>query len=527
MSQPGDDVRPHRTARRRWIALRTAGVVAASLGLISGCNEAGEIDGWLFDQSVVGRWEYTPTVVPILERIDVIERDTGEFIEVTQATPEDLIPVVSEYIVGPGDEIRVTILDFLRQGEASDFDVRVDQTGAVDMPQLGRVMVDGLTVEEMRKRIAQVTVERQITAEEPVVGINVIKGRKATFSIIGALQGVGRYAIPNPDYRLLEALTEAGGISPAIRRVQIIRQVKLSDEAKGGVGAQRKTVTPAEAAGKQPAKPEGKDLTSLIEELTGPDQPKKPAPGSGAAPESKPAPGPERPAPAAPPIDLPDSGPAQSASRAKGVGESSWMYLNGEWVKVARAGESPKGGALPEGAAPAASGDTKALVTQRVIEVPTGPLLRGLAQYNIVVRAGDVIYVPGPDVGLVYLSGPGIQRPGVFEMPSAGRFTLKQAVAAAGGLSAIAIPERVDIIRRIGDDREGTIRLNLRAIFEATQPDIFLKPEDQINVGTNFFATPLAIIRSAFRISYGFGFLADRNFGNDIFGPEPTNVFGR
>lgn len=526
MSQPGDCVRPHRTARRRRTALRAACMAAASLGLAGGCNELGEIDGWLFDQSVVGRWEYTPTVVPILERIDVIERDTGEFIEVTQATPEDLIPVVSEYIVGAGDEMRVTILDFLRQGEASDFDVRVDQTGAIDMPQLGRVLVDGLTVEEMRKRIAQVTVERQITAEEPVVGINVLRGRKATFSIIGSLQGVGRYGIPNPDYRLLEALTEAGGISPAIRRVQIIRQVKLSEEAKGGAGTQQRATTPDEAANRQPAKTEGKDLTSLIEELTGPDQPKKPAPGEPAKPLTPPGED-AKPAPAPPPIDLPDNGPAAAAPRAKGVGESSWMYLNGEWVKVARAGESPKGGALPEGATPTLSGDAKALVTQRVIEVPTGPLLRGLAQYNIVIRPGDVIYVPGPDVGLVYISGPGIQRPGVYELPTAGRFTLKQAVASAGGLSAIGIPERVDIIRRIGEDREGTIRLNLRAIFEATQPDIFLKPEDQINVGTNFFATPLAIIRSAFRISYGFGFLADRNFGNDIFGPEPTNVFGR
>lgn len=537
MSHPGAEDRktPAAAARPRMGAMSLA-VVGAATGLL-GCSELGEIDAWLFDQSVVGRWEYTPTVVPILERIDVIERDTGDFIEITQATPEDLIPVVSEYVVGAGDQLRLSILDFLRQGEASDFELVVDQTGTLDIPQLGRVPVDGLTVEELRKRVAQITVERQITMEEPVVGVNILRGRKSTFSIIGSLQGVGRYAIPNPDYRLLEALTEAGGISPAIRKVQVIRQVKLAEEARSGAGAKQPVLTPKQASDRPAAKPDGgPDLTKLIEELTGPDGAKpgagKPGeaakPATPATPKTPPAPGAAEPAAAPPPIDLPDSPSKPGARPTKSAGESSWMFLNGEWVKVARAGDVPAGAGLPESAKPAAGKGAEELVTQRVIEIPTGPLLKGLAQYNIVIRPGDVIHVKGPDIGLIYISGPGINRTGVYDMPGAGRLTLKQAISAAGGLSAIAIPERVDITRRIGDDREATIRLNLRAIYEGTQPDIFLKPEDQINVGTNFFATPLAIIRSGFRISYGFGFLADRNFGSDVFGvpPEIRNRFG-
>jgi hypothetical protein len=41
-----------------------------------------------------------------------------------------------------------------------------------------------------------------------------------------------------------------------------------------------------------------------------------------------------------------------------------------------------------------------------------------------------------------------------------------------------------------------------------------------INVGTNFFAYPIAIIRSGFRMSYGFGFILDRNFAGDIWGVD-------
>ncbi len=75
----------------------------------------------------------------------------------------------------------------------------------------------------------------------------------------------------------------------------------------------------------------------------------------------------------------------------------------------------------------------------------------------------------------------------------------------------------------VGPDRQATIMLDLRAISEGTQPDVFLKPDDHLNVGTNFWALPLAIVRNGLRASYGFGFLLDRNFGNDVFGAPPTN----
>ena len=51
--------------------------------------------------------------------------------------------------------------------------------------------------------------------------------------------------------------------------------------------------------------------------------------------------------------------------------------------------------------------------------------------------------------------------------------------------------------------------------------------DDHIIIGTSWVATPLAIIRNGFRATYGFGFLLDRNFGNDVFGAPPTNVGNR
>jgi hypothetical protein len=105
--------------------------------------------------------------------------------------------------------------------------------------------------------------------------------------------------------------------------------------------------------------------------------------------------------------------------------------------------------------------------------------------------------------------------------------TLKRLVFAAGGLGAIAIPGRVDVVRMVGDGRQAIIRVNLRAIFSGTQPDIYMKANDMVNIGTHFWAYPLAVLRNGIRASYGYGFIVDRNFGNDVFGAPPANQFGQ
>ena len=75
----------------------------------------------------------------------------------------------------------------------------------------------------------------------------------------------------------------------------------------------------------------------------------------------------------------------------------------------------------------------------------------------------------------------------------------------------------------LGDDREATIRIDLAAIRNRSEPDVYMQANDHVIIGTNFIATPLAVIRNGFRMTYGFGFLLDRNFGNDVFGPPPEN----
>ena len=159
------------------------------------------------------------------------------------------------------------------------------------------------------------------------------------------------------------------------------------------------------------------------------------------------------------------------------------------------------------------------LMTQRVIRIPLKALLDGSAQYNVVIRPGDIIRIPTAPVGVFYMEGQ-VQRPGPYSIPDVGRMTLTRAVVSAGGLSSLAVPERVDLTRMVGKDRQATIRLDLRAVKEGTMPDIYLKRDDVVNVGTNFWAYPLAVVRNGFRATYGFGFVLDRNFADDVFGPQ-------
>lgn len=231
-------------------------------------------------------------------------------------------------------------------------------------------------------------------------------------------------------------------------------------------------------------------------------------------------------------VDLPEvnrrrAQPAPVPTGGESTGKSSWVYLNGRWVQVRRPGgtsgdaDGLLGGGEPVGLS--ASAPSGPLFAQKVIKVPLDALFRGDSSYNIVIRPGDVVRIPPPPEGEVYVAGQ-VLRPGSYQLSqSGGAFTVTRAIVAAGGLGDEAIPERVDLVRIVGNNQQAMMRIDLRAMYEGTQPDILLKKDDMINVGSNFWAFPLAVIRNGFRANYGFGFLMDRNFGSDVFGVPPES----
>jgi protein involved in polysaccharide export with SLBB domain len=249
-------------------------------------------------------------------------------------------------------------------------------------------------------------------------------------------------------------------------------------------------------------------------------------PATAAAPEATTSPA----ATSAPADDLLNQAMGSSTTKA-----GSYVFIDGKWVAMpsnpttvavqpgTTAGATSGGPGPVETAAnpptpyatsgPAATesfAGADEFMNQRVIRIPINPLREGNPKYNIIIKPGDTIIVPSIEQGLFYMMGH-VNKPGVYSIAGQ-KITLKMAVAAAGNLDALAIPRRCDLVRRIGTNQEVTVQVNLQAIFDGTQPDIFLKSNDLINVGTDLVAPILAVTRNGYRAAYGFGFTYDRNY---------------
>jgi polysaccharide export outer membrane protein len=475
------------------------------------------VDSFL-DPSVVGRWEHTPVEVPILKRIAAIEPDDSEFVEISKPEPADLRPEISEYRLAPGDTLDVIVFDYPVSGQNTPFPVSVEDNGTIDLPGIGKFFILGLTSDQVRSTVAE-GLRAQDLIRNATVAVRITGRRQQLFNVIGNVRAPGPYFIPEPGYRILEAIAAAGGlVDESTSEIFIIRQIALSEEfgdpgRVGSSGVENSAGVPGDVE-QRPGR-----LIDLIEDFSREQEPEGQGGGSpalvgspagrlAAQPEDEQTPA--RPA-RDPMVDLvqPENQFDQSPSQ--------WIFLDGRWIQIREGGVGVPGSGLPE---LAGIDGAEQVVTQRIISVQVADLLRGDARVNIIVRPGDVIRVPQPGGGTIYVGGQ-IARSGAYQYDS--QLTLTRVITSAGGLGGIAIPERIDLTRMIGSDRQATIRLDGRKIFEGTHPDIFLKPNDHINIGTNFWAFPLAVIRGGFRASYGFGFLVDRNFGNDIFDAPPTN----
>lgn len=476
--------------------------------LACGC----EVDSFL-NPSRTGYFEHMPTTIPILDRLDVIEtQDQDELGQTTPATAEDLVPSDLSYLLSPGDMITVQIYELYQTGQWHVSTRRIDAGGFFRLPEIGDVQAAGMNAQDFEDRVSQLLHEHVMP--NPLVDVVVEEGGGFTYTLYGAVQAQGLYSLRRPDLRLLDALAIAGGVPLNTESIYVVRQVPLTDVMKPSF--ERPQPAPAD-------KPPTPDIEELLRDLDRGGE--RPRPGV-LRQQGEPmidvdellGPG-AKPQPQEPPATTAEPPAVQPLPRG---GNDTFIYdeQRGQWVRV-----RSRQGADAEAEAPEVASAPR-MVVERVIEVPYQNLKRGEGAYNIVVRPDDRIYVRETRTGFVYLEGE-VVRPGVYNIPFNSKLTLSRLVAAAGGLGPVAIPQRIDLVRVVAPDREAAIRLDLAAIRNRTEPDVYLKPDDHIIVGTNFWATPLAVVRGGFRATYGFGFLLDRNFGNDVFGAPPTNQFGQ
>jgi len=537
------------------------GVLVASL-LIGGCAKVGEFLGtneWrLLDPSKVVEPHEGSPVRPIYAAVgdaDVTEELSPN---ATLPTPDDLTYSDLDYIIGPTDILDISILDLLENGVETTLRREVSTSGYIDLPLVPeRIKAEGKNTQELTDVIKGLY--KPDILREPIVAVSIPAGgrRQSTYSIIGAVAGPGTYQIDRRDLRLLNALAAARGITQQnIKYIYVIRpkpaRRKLTAVDTGvskskAVLPEAATRTPRTDTGSRPAAKTGGDtdidaaLQELKDAMGGPKS--KPAGDAATAPASEPAD--SRPAPAAMPTFSEMSSVAQAAGTSAEAPprddkrSEKWVWTKeGKWIRVdmkAPVATQPSGQdapavrplrTLPETRLTTRSARREKLTDPygwkqadksslaRVIAINLDRLRQGDPRLNIVIRDNDIIRVPSLEVGEFYVMGE-VMRPGVYTLTGR-KVTIKMALAAAGNLGPMADPKNCTLVRRIGPDQEQTVSFNLRDIFTGQEPDLFLKPNDVLEVGTNWKATFLAVVRNAFRVSYGFGVIYDRNFGSPL-----------
>jgi polysaccharide export outer membrane protein len=454
------------------------GLPLSILALSTGCETKS-----FLDPAQVGRWEQSPVVKPILDNlnIDAVEESDPQFANARDITEADQSEEAADYAISPNDSLSISISDLLAPGTESVRTIRVSQRGEISLPLLpSPISVKGKTEQQIERAIADAYRDAQVIQNAQVT-VSVLEARGRTYTVSGAVNAEGLYQIFDTDFRLLDALVSARGESNpvGIDTIYIIRKVK-NEEA----GSTTAPAAPAPApGGADPLAPQSRGTPLPRKSLMLMQDATQSTPPEGGivvvegqeVPVNQPAtaPAPEMFEPA------PEMAPATELTPGRGFEFNSL--------------QEPQ--------------------DRIVLRIPYDALKNGQLKYNIVIKPGDLILVPQPTIGEYYMGG-NVEAPGAYSL-AARKITLAQAVVAARGLNQVAWPSRTEIVRRLPGDKQVFVRVDLDKIFAGLEPDIYLKPDDRINVGTNALAPFLAAFRNGFRLSYGFGFLYDRNFYDD------------
>jgi len=527
-----------------WSVLALAAVV-----WVGGCGEVGRflrIGKYQFmaPEKVIEPPEGSP-INPIMGSIGPTDRAQDIIPNAVWPADDDLKYTDEDYVIGPTDVLDISILDLFTDGLETVLRRQVSASGYIDLPLLSeRVKAEGYTKDEFKEVV--VDAYSPSVLRSPTVSVTIAARRQNTFSILGAVSRPGTYNVLRRDMRLLEALAMAGGITQTnIRYIYVIRPKPAERIRKERVaplppergGPLVLPPLPPEAPATQPAatQPGEEEREKALQELgkalpgVQPKPTTEPATQPVTRPATKPAPKPSALmlSEAAGAGGTPGTRPAATDQDLRRAAKMPrWIYRAGKWTRALEPGAATQPAGEAEEAEPRDPSDPfgwkkiDKSEMARIIAINLRQLRAGDPRMNVVIRDNDIVQVPTLEVGEFYVMGE-VVRPGVYSLTGR-QITVKMAMAAAGNMNALAWPENSLLIRRIDGRQEQVIPLNLEAIFHGEDPDVFLKPNDVIAVGTDVRSTFLIVMRNAFRMTYGFGFIYDRNFA-DLRPVTPTS----
>jgi len=112
------------------------------------------------------------------------------------------------------------------QGAVSGFDASgylVDRDGYIEMPELGKIRVEGLNIEQ-----AQTVIKTRAAVyfNDPIV---IVKNKSFKISFIGEFQKTGTFIVPSEKFTILDAMSFSGGLTDFGQRNDVLLLRQNSD----------------------------------------------------------------------------------------------------------------------------------------------------------------------------------------------------------------------------------------------------------------------------------------------------------
>lgn len=189
--------------------------------------------GGLTEEQATQRLSLEPMLLPLeihLSRLPVARTDAGglkpfgyDLFDNAPSTfsPVTNVPVPAEYVVGPGDELRVQLFG----SQNRNLSLIVDRDGAISFPELGPVRVAGMTFAAAQRTLEQRVAQQMIGVQ---AGVSMGDMRSIRVFVLGEARVPGSYTVSGLA-TMTTALFASGGVKPigSLRDIQLKRQGKV------------------------------------------------------------------------------------------------------------------------------------------------------------------------------------------------------------------------------------------------------------------------------------------------------------
>ena len=226
---------------------------AAVLGV---CMAGAGCGNKLWDPSQVGRFRPTPAVNVILDSLGVADEAPLAWEAAEEPRPSDIMAERGDYVLCPGDIIRVSIFELYAEGQMVSNEYVINESGRISIPDVGLIPAVGMTETQLEESIRKILTPNIL--KNPSVSVTMLNSEQRTFSVIGdGVDAPGRHVIPRYDFRLTDALaTVKGPRQFNVSNIYVSRSVRNQTPAKvsstrtpGGAPSQGRIPAQMDASG--------------------------------------------------------------------------------------------------------------------------------------------------------------------------------------------------------------------------------------------------------------------------------------